>query len=95
MISKDGRYSSSATWDALREKQELVDCYQLIWFPLAIPKHSFLSWFYIKNALVTGEKMLQRGFKGERQFVCFVGIVLKIETTCFSNVFSANVCGEF
>ncbi len=43
MISKGGRYCSSATWDAIREKQDLVDCYQLVSFPLAIPSptHSF------------------------------------------------------
>lgn len=70
VILKDGSYSSSVSWDALREKQDLVGWYRLVWFPLAIPKHYFISWLAIKNALITGEKMLHWCFKG-RQVVFF------------------------
>lgn len=59
VISKDGKFSCSATWDAIRDKYDLVDWFQLVWFPLAVPKHSFLSWLAIKNALITGERMLR------------------------------------
>jgi hypothetical protein len=69
VVSKDGKYSSAATWDALREKHDLVDWFQLVWFPLVIPKHSFLSWLVIKNALVTGERMLHWGFIGDTDCV--------------------------
>lgn len=89
VISKDGsgRYSRSTTWDALRENQDLVDRYQLIWFALVIPKHTFISWLAIKNALITGDKMLKWGFKkGRRVVFFFIGMVLKIEITFFSNV---------
>jgi hypothetical protein len=89
VISKNGsgRYSRSTTWDARRENQDLVDRYQLIWFALVIPKHTFISWLAIKNALITGDKMLKWGFKGETSCVFFfIGMVLKIEITFFSNV---------
>jgi hypothetical protein len=67
LISKDGKFSTAATWEGLREKLAVVNWVQMVWFPLAIPKHSFITWLAIKNALITGERMLHWGFQGDVQ----------------------------
>jgi hypothetical protein len=50
------------TWNALRDKQGCVDWWQVIWFPLIIPKHAFILWLAMKNALTTGDKLLRWGY---------------------------------
>jgi hypothetical protein len=30
----------------------------MVWFPLTIPKHAFILWLAMHNALLTGDKML-------------------------------------
>jgi hypothetical protein len=42
-------------------KQGIVDWWKLIWFPLSIPKHDFIAWLALKNALSIGSKLLQWG----------------------------------
>jgi hypothetical protein len=41
----------------------------MVWFSLAIPKHAFIMWLAIKDRLliVTGERLLKMGYKGEVQ----------------------------
>jgi len=40
----------------------------LVWFSLAIPKHSFILWLAIKYSLSTGDRILNWGAKGEVMF---------------------------
>lgn len=63
-ISKTGIYSSYETWNELQHKHGVVKWGKLLWFPLFIPKHPFISWLAIKNAITTGAKLLQWGFMG-------------------------------
>lgn len=75
IISKTGRYSSSDTWEALRLKYMRVDWWDLIWFFLAIPRHAFILWLAMKNALTTGDKLLKWGFQGRTMCVfCRYGV---------------------
>lgn len=53
MISKSGKYTSSETWDALRDWQMQVVWWKLIWFSLAIPKQAFVLWLAMKDAPTT------------------------------------------
>jgi hypothetical protein len=39
--SSNGIYSRAATWEVLREKKPIVIWWKLVWFSIAIPKHSF------------------------------------------------------
>jgi hypothetical protein len=91
IISKDNKFSSSCTWDALREKQNIVAWYSLVWFPLAIPKHAFLVWLAIKNALATGIRMLQWGFQGETSCVFCRSVVEDLPHLFFLCGFSKRV----
>jgi hypothetical protein len=38
--------------------------WNLIWFPMAIPRQSFILWLAIRNSLTTGERLLSWGFGG-------------------------------
>jgi hypothetical protein len=58
-------FSSSAVWNEIRENQSIVEWWKLLWFPINIPKHTFIAWLAIKNALSTGAKLLHCGFKGD------------------------------
>jgi hypothetical protein len=40
--SKSGQYNCADTWELLREKCPVVGWQKLIWFPNAIPRHSFI-----------------------------------------------------
>ena len=63
--SKKGYYVSSDTWEVLRVKKEQVEWWKLVWFPLAIPKQAFILWLVMKERLVTGDRLLSWGYKGD------------------------------
>lgn len=47
--SKKGSYVSSDTWEILRRKNQVVDLWQLVWFPMAIPKQAPVLWLVMRN----------------------------------------------
>jgi hypothetical protein len=55
--AKKGVYNCAETWDALREKENVVERWKIVWFSVAIPRHSFLLWLVFRDALITKEKM--------------------------------------
>ncbi|XP_059429242.1 uncharacterized protein LOC132163058 [Corylus avellana] len=65
--SKKSVYVSSDTWDVLREKREKSLWWKMVWFPLAIPKQAFIMWLAMKDRLLSGERLLKWGYKGEVQ----------------------------
>lgn len=42
VVSKSRNYCSADTWEALRDSHSDVEWWQLVWFPLTIPKHAFI-----------------------------------------------------
>jgi hypothetical protein len=56
-------YSCAETWDQLRVKLPIVDWHKVVWFSLA-PKHAFILWLALRDALVTKKKMCSWGFNG-------------------------------
>jgi hypothetical protein len=46
----------------LREIHPVVNWWKLVWFPLAIPRHSFMLWLTFRDALVTKQKMCCWGY---------------------------------
>jgi hypothetical protein len=65
IVSKNGSYVSSETWNFLRDKKEEVDWWKMVWFPYAIPKHAFIVWLAVQDRLITGAQMVKWGYKGE------------------------------
>jgi hypothetical protein len=55
------------TWEALRSKREQIEWWKLVWFPLAIPKQAFILWLVMKDRLVTGDRLLNWGYRGDVQ----------------------------
>jgi hypothetical protein len=41
-----------------------VNWQKVVWFPQAIPRHAFILWLALRDALVTKEKMCSWGFSG-------------------------------
>ena len=37
--------------------EDSVDWFSLIWYSLAVPKHAFIAWLAMKNALAIGNKL--------------------------------------
>ena len=52
-------FSTSQTWNLLREKKQKVPWSKGIWFPEATPKFSFMAWIVIHNRLATGDRILK------------------------------------
>jgi hypothetical protein len=62
--SKNGVYSCVDTWNCLRTKFPEVPWCNVVWFPLAIPRHAFILWLVFRDALVTKDRMCWWGFEG-------------------------------
>ncbi|XP_059446512.1 uncharacterized protein LOC132178068 [Corylus avellana] len=70
-VSRGGSYVSSETWDFLREKKVEVSWWKMVWFPNAIPKHAFILWLAVQDRLLTGDRLMKWGYKGEvKCFFC-------------------------
>ena len=52
-------FSTSQTWDIIREKSPKVTWSKGIWFTGATPKFSFLIWVAIHNRLAIGDRILR------------------------------------
>jgi hypothetical protein len=63
--SEKGIYVSFNTWDSLREKREQIDWCKLVWFPLAIRKHSFILCLAMKQRMVASDRLLNWGYQGD------------------------------
>ena len=50
-----------------------MEWWHLLWFNLAIPKHSFVGWIVILSKLSTKARILQQGLPSSSEwFVCFL-----------------------
>jgi len=58
-------YNCAETWDALRKKENVVGLWRIVWFSMAMPRHSFLFWLVFRDALTTKEKMCIWGYEGD------------------------------
>jgi hypothetical protein len=62
--SSKGVYSCAETLDQLRVKLPAMEWHKVVWFSQAIPRHAFILWLALRDALVTKEKMCSWGFFG-------------------------------
>jgi hypothetical protein len=58
---KKGIYSYGETWDFLREKKPVIPWFKVVWFPMAIPRYSFMLWLVFRRALVTKVRLCDWG----------------------------------
>ncbi|XP_021996389.1 uncharacterized protein LOC110893597 [Helianthus annuus] len=54
---EDMEYSTFGVWNDIREIQEPVDWDRIVWYPQAIPRHSFLMWLIVCKKLKTQDIM--------------------------------------
>lgn len=52
-----GNFSTSKTWEQIREKKPACDWSKGVWFSQSTPKFSFLMWVAIKGRLQTTDRM--------------------------------------
>jgi hypothetical protein len=64
--------------------------WKLIWFPLFIPKHDFIVWLALQNALSIGSKPLQCGYGGV-YIVVFAKVLPRI-VTIYSLILVREYC---
>ena len=63
----------------------------MVWFPLAVPKHAFIMWLAMKDRLLTGERLLKMGYKGEVQCSFCHGCVETYDHLFFECSFSSRI----
>jgi hypothetical protein len=56
------KYTCADTWGKLRVSFLVVNWWKMVWFPMAILKHTFIIWLVFHNALVTKQKMCCWGY---------------------------------
>ncbi|KAG2328739.1 hypothetical protein Bca52824_011467 [Brassica carinata] len=56
-------FSSSKTWQQIRDKREAVPWSKVVWFTQGIPRYSFITWLALKNRLSTGDRMRNWGMQ--------------------------------
>jgi hypothetical protein len=89
--SSNGKYLCAATWDNLRNKLPEVDWWRLVWFSLAIPKHSFLCWLVFRDSLTTKQKLACWGFSGNLNCLFCYGCIECRDHIFFSCSFSRRI----
>jgi hypothetical protein len=55
--SRSGQYSCAETWENLIVVNPVVNWWKLVWYPMSIPRHSFLLWLVFRDALVNKQRM--------------------------------------
>ncbi|XP_048604689.1 uncharacterized protein LOC125582176 [Brassica napus] len=50
-------FSTSETWQNIREKHTLCSWYSAVWFKHATPKYAFITWMVMLGRLSTGDRM--------------------------------------
>lgn len=78
MVWRHGRddfkdhFTTRATWDHIRIRQQEVSWHQRVWLPQGVPRQAFIVWLTFKDRLSMGVRMRQWGitqgcmFCGER-----------------------------
>jgi hypothetical protein len=54
-------------------KLPVVDWHKVVWFSQAIPRHAFIPWLALRDALVRKEKMCSWGFTGPSVYMFCYG----------------------
>ncbi|GJR32465.1 protein LAZ1 [Tanacetum coccineum] len=52
-------FSVAKAWEAIRNRGNQVEWYQIVWFSYNIPRHAFHMWLVMRNGLKTHDKMWQ------------------------------------
>jgi hypothetical protein len=89
--SSNGIYSCAATWEVLREKKPIVIWWKLVWFSIAIPKHSFILWLVFCDALVTKQRMYAWGYAGPSNCLSCYGCMESCDHLFFHCRFSRRI----
>ena len=50
-------FSSTETWEFIRERKILIDWADIVWFKYSTPKYSFILWLAMRGRLATGDRM--------------------------------------
>ncbi|GKC83208.1 putative RNA-directed DNA polymerase [Tanacetum coccineum] len=52
-------FSVAGSWDSLRLRADVVDCYHVVWFPYCIPRHAIHMWLVIMEKPKTQDRLRQ------------------------------------
>jgi hypothetical protein len=59
---EEGIYTCAETWNAIRRKGMDVGWWKMVWSPIDIPRHAFITWLGVRDSLGTGEGMQKWGY---------------------------------
>jgi len=89
--SNNSKFSYSETWNQLRVMLPEVDWFNIVWFPLAIPRHSFILWLTFRDVLTTKDRMSLWGYTGSIVCLFCHGQIKSKEHIFFSCSFSRRI----
>jgi hypothetical protein len=75
----------------LRVKFPKVDWYNIVWFPLAIPRHFFILWLAFRDGLTTKYRMSLWGYTGSMVCLLCHGHIETKDHLFFSCSFSRRI----
>ena len=84
-------FSSSETWEVIRERHQLCHWHNAVWFKYATPKYSFILWTALKGRLPTGDRMRQWGGNVNISCVLCNEPLETLEHLFFDCVYSAQI----
>ncbi|XP_021985626.1 uncharacterized protein LOC110881779 [Helianthus annuus] len=64
----EGDFSTSTVWDDVRHAQNDVSWGKVVWFPQAVPHHSFFMWLLVNRRLKTHDVMAKWSATGNTNF---------------------------
>nr|GEW12648.1 reverse transcriptase domain, reverse transcriptase zinc-binding domain protein [Tanacetum cinerariifolium] len=52
-------FSVACSWDTIRTKANIINCYNVVWFPHCIPRHAIHIWLVLQQKLKTQDRPRQ------------------------------------
>ncbi|KAK1424620.1 hypothetical protein QVD17_19953 [Tagetes erecta] len=57
MHGEERTFSTMMVWDTIRQRKQLINWYNVVWFTHCIPRHAFHAWLVCQNKLNTQDRM--------------------------------------
>lgn len=93
------KFSSSVTWDFLRQRSPAVEWHEVVWFREEVPRYSFITWLSFLGRLPTKDRLIFWGLAVPDRCVLCSSHLESHQHLFFECLFAASIwsmfCGRF